>query len=246
MFLLLNFKCLFYAFQARLYIVYQKVFELSFSSFSNRQIVWISQNYKIISNKYNMDQYSNLTFTNTTVVQQKNSLILFITILVFLVIFEMITLAEWVIAFIRNSHILGFCLAAMLFILNTTTAILMSWWFKRGIFVKSRRKLILCLTGFCGLLLWLVICFLAIKIVNFSQENEDLADLGYRDRFTDEWTEQAQACSKTTIQSRVQYTAVIKLNDRLPWKGDSFYITLIYKNWFYYNSICNISIQHLV
>ena len=73
-------------------------------------------------------------------------------------------------------------------------------------------------------MLLLVAGFLVIKIINYSQRNFKLKNLGYYDRFSKEWVEQVQKCSRTTIQSRNENTAIIKINDQLSWKGDAFYV----------------------
>ena len=98
--------------------------------------------------------------------------------------------------------------------------------------ITIKKKIIFGLSGLCLILLWFVICFLTVKILNYSQPNTNLPDLGFHDRFTQDWIEAAQKWSRITIQSRNEHTAVVKSNDLLPWKGDSFYVQTSHTNVF--------------
>ena len=147
-----------------------------------------------------------------------------IGLLVFLGIAEFLGLAEWIAAFIRNSHILGFWFGAVLFIMTAITLTLMILWVRKGAFIDQKRMIIFGLTAFWALLLCFVICFLTVKIINYSQPNTNLDDLGYHDRFSADCVEQVQKCSRITVQSRNEHTAIIKVSDQLPWQGDSFYV----------------------
>lgn len=170
-----------------------------------------------------MDEKNNLIDRQTMGITQTKYSMQEILLLVFLGIAEFLALAEWVAAFIRNSHILGFWFGAVLFLLTATTLVLMILWVKKKVF-EEKKKIIFGLCGLCLILLWFVICFLTVKILNYSQPNTNLPDLGFHDRFTQDWIEAAQKCSRITIQSRNEHTAVVKSSDLLPWKGDSFYV----------------------
>lgn len=169
-----------------------------------------------------MDEKNELLDRKTMGINQTKYSGLEIALLIFLGITLFLGLAEWVAAFIRNSHILGFCFGVTLFILTAATLILMVLWVKKGVF-EQKKKLIFILCGLCTLLLWFVICFLTVKILNYSQPNTNLDDLGINDRYTKDCVEAVQECSRITVQSRNEHTAIFHV-DGLPWQGGAFYV----------------------
>ena len=88
-----------------------------------------------------MDEKNNLIDRQTMGINQTKYSMQEILLLAFLGIAEFLALAEWVAAFIRNSHILGFWFGAVLFLLTATTLVLMILWVKNKVFEEKKKKI---------------------------------------------------------------------------------------------------------
>lgn len=140
-----------------------------------------------------------------------------ISMYVFLGICMFFGIAEAGIAFVRNSHIMGFVFGAVLFLVALITMIIFSLYLRRGKFYGAGASIVYALAVLCLVLLGFVIAFLTVKILNYSQPNTNKEDQKIYDFFSEDCIRAAEECTKITPQSRVEHTAVI--ND-----GVVFYI----------------------
>mmetsp|Transcript_29670 Transcript_29670/g.33993 ORF Transcript_29670/g.33993 Transcript_29670/m.33993 type:complete len:185 (-) Transcript_29670:115-669(-) len=110
---------------------------------------------------------------------------------------------------VRNSHYLGLIFGIVLF-LTTAAAIGMTIFFvKKKTFTEKRRLIVFSLVGLSVVLLCFVICFLTVKILNYSQENTNKPDQGVYTHYLEECRSASESCSKKiTWQSRVEHSAI--------------------------------------
>lgn len=150
-------------------------------------------------------------------VNRKTSSVVIVAMFVFLGICLFFGIAEAGIAFIRNSHIMGFVFGAVLFVVALITMIIFSLYLKKGKFYGAGASVVYALAVLCLILLGFVIAFLTVKILNYSQPNTNQTDQKIYDFFSEDCIRAAEECTKITPQSRVEHTAVI--ND-----GAVFYV----------------------
>lgn len=158
-------------------------------------------------------------------VGRKPAPVITVTMFVFLGICMFFGLAEAGIAFVRNSHILGFIFGAVLFLVALLTMIIFVLYLKKGKFYGAGASVVYAMAVLCLVLLGFVIAFLTVKIINYSQPNTNKKDEKIYDFFSEDCIRAAQECVRITPQSRVEHTAVIN-------EGKVFYIQASHTNTF--------------
>ena len=131
-----------------------------------------------------------------------------IGLMTFLGIAWFLGLWECIAAFIRNTHVLGFIVGAILFFLSAIALTLLIAWAMKYQFYGNKKTIILIITGACAFLLCFVICFLTVKIFNYSQKSPKITDLDDYRFYPDGCIKAAREWAKVTFQSRIESSKI--------------------------------------
>lgn len=129
---------------------------------------------------------------------------------ILLSIFAFLGLAEVILAFLRNSHILGFILGLLLLLGSLFLIALYSislrktlspkiWYVMYGIFAA------------CFILMFFVTAFILVKVMSYSQMPSDIVDTKDYRFFTEDCISAAKKCTLTTAQSRAEDSRTFNL-----------------------------------
>jgi hypothetical protein len=121
--------------------------------------------------------------------------------------------AETVVAFIRNSHIMGFVLGVLLFLVSLCAIVMTIMANKKGMFHGRASVIVFALTGVSLVLLGLVLGALIVKIINYSQTPSPIVNTDNFNMFSKDCLKAVQDCSRITKQSRNEDYKIYTNND---------------------------------
>ena len=140
--------------------------------------------------------------------------------------FSFMGLAEMIVAFIRNTHILGFIVGFFLFICSITMiAFLVMYFMKRGL-PKKLWIVFYILFAITSVLFLLNMMFLSVKMMSYSQEPSRQTDFKSYQIFSEECHNTVKSCSEISVQSRVEGAK------SLTEQGALLYVQTSHTEWF--------------
>ncbi|CAI2378254.1 unnamed protein product [Moneuplotes crassus] len=141
-------------------------------------------------------------------------------------LFALFALAEMILAFIANTHIFGFIVGLIQFATCIILVIILVIYYRKLGLQTWMWKALYVLSAVSVLGFVLVLCFLCIKIMNFSQPPLKRGTVVVNTEFNKECLDAINLCSKTTPQSRIKYSATFDKDQ------GHYYVQTSHTDWF--------------
>jgi hypothetical protein len=142
--------------------------------------------------------------------QTKAHLFMFIIAACMFTCMLVFAMLEIIVGFYRNSHIFGFIMGFILFVISIALIVLLAFYYRKGQLPRKVFIIFYVLFG-VGMVVFLYVGMcLSVKQMQYSQQPSRVTDFKNNNIFTKECQNIVKTCSEISVQSRVEGTKVVQ------------------------------------